>query len=478
MSLNKKALAAAVVGALVAGNAYAVNITTATSPAIFAREIVTPRQLTTNPTAGVDQADLSWSVGYNFSEDEVRYARIECSSNLQFDANSTITFTDNTGANTPAAASIGAINGLGTNSLTFSVTSQEATNLINANDTFTVQGNHTVTNTSDVTCTAALYDNPSNAQTGGTVGRIPTSVTSGTYIRFADSYNFTSTPFTATADVVTDYLQFLAAGDTVAATAELANWTYGLVDPDGAGPQTATLDIDGTAITLADLMATGATGTRIVVSGDFSFAAANGVFLSSGNNCATPIAGMIATVNATETTATFNVGATALPAGTSLCLTRDGTTAIPVTDYTAQLIAVSAAPTLYTVTNRGPFASGSIVRNGTELQAPLVQLPTGYLSRIQLTNTGGIARTFRVRVIGEGGNVISTNAANMTGTVPANGTTFFELNSIITGFSTSPRAAVIVTVDAPTNQIQGLYQIVKPETGALSNHVMVRPGTN
>ena len=31
---------------------------------------------------------------------------------------------------------------------------------------------------------------------------------------------------------------------------------------------------------------------------------------------------------------------------------------------------------------------------------------------------------------------------------------------------------------APNNQIQGLYQIVNPVAGSLSNHVMVRPGTN
>ena len=45
-------------------------------------------------------------------------------------------------------------------------------------------------------------------------------------------------------------------------------------------------------------------------------------------------------------------------------------------------------------------------------------------------------------------------------------------------FSTQPRATLVVTVAGPTNQIQGLYQIVNPANGALSNHVMVRPGTN
>ncbi|MFZ5623773.1 MAG: hypothetical protein ACOY9B_01020 [Pseudomonadota bacterium] len=474
MSLNKKALATAVAGALLAGNAYAANISTGGAPAYFAREIIAtpaaPVTLNTDSTAGVDATELSWNVGYNFSDNEVRYARVECSGNFRFGSGLTVV------SNDPGSVNFGSINGIGTNVLTFSVTSLAAGGNVQATDTFTITGDHQITGTSsDVVCNVALYDQPSQAQAGGTTGRIPNSLSAGPYLAFRDSYNFTSTPFTATADVSTDYLDFLASGDTTAATAELASWVYDLVDPDAAGPQTAPYDIDGSAITLADLMATGATGTRIVVSGDFSYATS--AFLSSGGNCATPIAGMTATITGGNT-ATFNVGATALPAGTSFCVTRNGTTAIPVTDYTAQLIAVSAAPTTYAVTNRGPHASGSIVRNGTELQAPLVQLPSGYLSRIMLTNTGSVARNYRIRVIGETGNVISTNAANMSGTIPANGSRFFETNTFITGFSAGTRATVIITVDAPTNQIQGLYQIVNPANGSISNHVMVRPGTN
>ena len=40
------------------------------------------------------------------------------------------------------------------------------------------------------------------------------------------------------------------------------------------------------------------------------------------------------------------------------------------------------------------------------------------------------------------------------------------------------RGTVNVNVSAPNDQIQGLYQIVNQAAGSLSNHVMVRPGTN
>ena len=35
-----------------------------------------------------------------------------------------------------------------------------------------------------------------------------------------------------------------------------------------------------------------------------------------------------------------------------------------------------------------------------------------------------------------------------------------------------------VTVNAPNDQIQGLYQIVDVDNGGISNETMVRPGTN
>ena len=78
---------------------------------------------------------------------------------------------------------------------------------------------------------------------------------------------------------------------------------------------------------------------------------------------------------------------------------------------------------------------------------------------------------------GEAGNTIST--ANLTGTVPANGTYVVEdLNTVLTGFTGKQRATLNVTVSGPNNQIQGLYQIVNPDKGSISNHVLVRPGTN
>jgi hypothetical protein len=149
---------------------------------------------------------------------------------------------------------------------------------------------------------------------------------------------------------------------------------------------------------------------------------------------------------------------------------------IRASDYTVSLAPVSATPAVYAVTPRGPLALGAITRNGAELQAPLAQVPSGYLSRMVLTNTGSQAREYVIEVLGETGNVIST--ANLTGSVAAGKTLVVDLNSVLTGFTAAPRATLNVTVSGPNKQIQGLYQIVNPNSGTLSNHVMVRPGRN
>ena len=121
---------------------------------------------------------------------------------------------------------------------------------------------------------------------------------------------------------------------------------------------------------------------------------------------------------------------------------------------------------------------GNIVRNGTQLQAPLAQVPGGWISRLVLTNTGNADRAYRIKVLSETGNVVGTD--NLTGTVPANGTRVIEdLGKVLTGFSgPNRRATLVVAVSGPNGQIQGLYQIVNPDQGSISNHVLVRPGTN
>lgn len=471
MSLNKKILAAAIVSGLFAANADAAVTLTATgsnTPVVVAQELIIPAAGTviTNAT---NTLDITSTFGYSFSPGEVRYARIECSPNVRFQT-AAVSATTNPGG----LGIFGSINGVGTNAIYFSVTAN-ATDPVLATQTFTVNGDRLVMGQGAASCTYSLYDLPSQAQAGGTAGRIATR--SGSYIAFGPSYALEVDQFnTNIADVEANPVYTKFTGAVSPTRAEIGEFSYGTTF-DVAGT-TQPIKADGTAVTLTDLMAA---GTRLAFAGDFTIAAnANGtytgaalsrVFLST-DNCAT-LSQAATSVSATG--ATFTIGANN-KLGNSLCLQSRGGVAIPVSNYTVALEPTSAAPATYNVTGRGPLALGEIVRNGTELQAPLAQVPAGWLSRMVLTNTGSLPRPYEIEVFGEAGNTISTN--NLTGTVPANGTVVVDLNDVLTGFTGAPRATLNVTVAGPNSQIQGLYQIVNPDKGSISNHVMVRPGTN
>ncbi|MBN8799728.1 MAG: hypothetical protein J0H45_10315, partial [Stenotrophomonas nitritireducens] len=182
--------------------------------------------------------------------------------------------------------------------------------------------------------------------------------------------------------------------------------------------------------------------------------------------------------NLSATEATFNVGN--VGSDRMLCLAQRTGAVIPVAKYEASLKAVSAAPTTYAVGDLGPSAAGDIDRDGTELQAPLVQVPQGWLARIALTNTGTVARSYTIRTLdaaneddGSAGKKLILNT--ITGTLPGNGTKVIRLNDDALDLATGGRrGTVIVTVDGPKGQIEGLYQVVNPNNGLVNNHIMTK----
>ena len=470
--LNKKLLAAAIVGTLAVGNAAAADLSASGGaiPAYFAKEIVIGANGTQLTTSASPATSLTWQTGYNFSSQEVRYARLECSDTIELDAGS-VTIS---GGN----ANLGSINGAGTNVLTFSITST-GTNVVDT-DVLTLVGDHTILSTdSSVTCEVGLYDQPSQAQAGGTAGLIAGSSFSGAYLAFSPSYRLsaTATTHTASVEATPTFGAFVPSGVSNATTAFLgaSSFAYALVDPDGTtGSQTATFGVNGAYVTLPALLAG---STTLEVEGDFSITANTtapafgGAALGRVN---LPAVGNAVALTASK--ATFNVGNAGFASQWVALTRRTPALAIPEATYTATLKAVAAQPTVYAV-NDNTTTLGRIVRDGTQLQAPLVQVPGGWLSRLVLTNTSSIARPYTISVMSEAGNTVSTN--NLTGTIPANGTYVVEdLNTVLTGFTGAPRATLNVSVAGPNGAIQGLYQIVNPEKGSISNHVLVRPGTN
>lgn len=447
MSMNKKMLATAVAGALymVATSASAQVVLNANGgdSVKYAQEMVKPTAGLT--LTGVTANQMRVALGYNFSGGEVRYGRVECSSNISFGTGASVASNQADAAG--ASTTEGAVNytnaGGGTNNaIYFSLTDAGA--VTTADDILTVSSGYILRDSNPVTCSFSLYDQPSQAQSGGATGRIV--FVSDTFLQSVPSFTFTTQPGQAIANVEATngaYTAFLG-------TNQIGTFNLALAT-------TVPLNATGNPITLGDIFAA---GTSLRVEGDL---AAGDVELCGSTDF---------TTDATDTFANLTIGATAY-SNQGVCFLANGS-AIAEGSYDIRLNPVA---------NSGFSVSpivrdlGDIVRNGTQLQAPLVHVTSDYVSRIALTNTGIVARSFTIRVIGEAGS--GRTLGTTSGTIPAEGTVVVPLNQVITAFTAgAPRATVIVTVAAPNNQIQGVYQVVKADTGSMSNTVMVRPGMN
>ncbi|KFN52069.1 hypothetical protein N790_12955 [Arenimonas malthae CC-JY-1] len=425
------------------------------NPIRVAEELVIPPARTITNAGNLD---ITTEVDYSFSPGEVRYARLHCPG-VTFAPGTTVTYSGD------PSNLIGAVNTSADGSIYFSITAG-ATPVVE-NDLLIVDGDRTLNAKAPVDCTYGLYDFPSQAQAGGATGRVAT--TSGAYIRFAPSYALAvdnqGNPVANVESADPAYSEFVGGAPTFdILLGQVGGFSYGTAGQVLGGGQPITLD--GNAIELVDLMDA---DTALVFSGDFE--AASDVFFSPNADCSVNIQ---SADSFDDTEAVFTIGSNAAM-DHFLCYAAGGDP-IRASEFTVALAPVSADATTYAVSGRGPLDLGVITRNGTELQAPLAQVPANYLSRMVLTNTGTQDRPYEIAVLGETGNVIST--ANLTGMVPAGGTTVVDLTSVLTGFTAAPRATLNVTISGPNSQIQGLYQIVNPDSGTISNHVMVRPGSN
>ena len=466
---SMKAIAGAALALVSAGAFATVTISTPTAAVVYAKELTSTGVIALT-NAGTS-LNLASAIGQNMSSGEVRHVRFALPAGSTF-SSAAVTVSGNAGTGTLTP---GAVNGIGTNVITFSITSVLGDTT--SGTVLTITGNRTVPDTSTtITAEYGLYDLPSQAIAGGTgagSGFI-TGVSAKPYISFAPSYELVTVPANSVA-VVTATPPFSNFGPIpiLDGRRSLGTVEYRLVTT----PVTP-LDFDGTAITLADLMKVEPNGTRLVIEGDFS--AAGSVYLRTGSCFA---GAQLASDTLTSTAATFYVGATATGVR-QVCYQPNGTTPMPASSYTAKLNAVSAdsaPPDFYTVNNLSA-ALGNITRDGTELQAPLVQvLPpaAGYIGRFALNNAGATDAKYTAVIRGEDG--VTLSPGTLTGTIKAGTTTIFDASTIITGTSVvggNPRGFVVFIIEGANNVIQGAYQIVNTTTGSVAITPLIRPGTN
>lgn len=448
--LNKKVLAAAVIGSLFAGNAVAQVVDPGVSlddgtPLTFASELRASTDLTGAGTAD----DFSAALGYNFSIGEVRYGRFECTSNIQLGGDVEVSSSNTAGS----GVVVGSVNGINSNALFFSLTKGDEAGATDA-IRLSVSSDNILTDYANVNCGFSIYDQPSQAQAGGTAGRIYTTGMKP-YITRASGVTFVGTSGTATANVSANpaYTQFVS-----------GNGSLGTLDFSATE---GVLNASAVQIELTDIFAA---ATTVTVTGDFSAADS---LTWAGTAQDGDIEGNVATfefdgtaINSDDQDGGFTYVAT-------------GEDEIQVSTYVAALNGVAASDDIILGTYANQ-AVGAINRNGTQLQAPLVQVPAGWIARIALTNTGSEARPYTL-------SVMSANADGTTtveqfdladdvksGEIPANGTKVIRLNDASLA-AAARRGTVNVTVDGPSGQINGLYQVVNPNTGLVTNHVLARP---
>lgn len=478
---NKQTLAFAIVGALASGNALAAQAAIQTTSTTYAKEIALPATFT---------VPVTWTTGYNFSGDEVRYACLKLDGGTFATAPSVAVYDSVGGTRVDQIGGTGDVNvgSVNTNGgiLFFSVTSpQSAPEQIQDDYAIALSGGGVVVNSynTNLTATVGLYDNPSNAATCGTAGLIAPSYDQEPLISFKPSYAFKIDPNKATASVEnapTSFAGFKYVINGVSNNANEARLAYAELTQINVG----NLKKDGNPITLADIFPSAAT---LTVEGDF------GAWLD-----ATEFDGALPNTQS-STSANWTVDPTALGADFYVYADSTSDEEIPAGIYTARLaVTPNAGYTLTGDTTRpavlvpsvdealnlsdnsvddGNAIAGQIVQDGVRLQAPLTQVPTGWISRMVITNTGNKDRTFFLTVYGEDGNTITTG--NLTGyTVKAKSTYVInDLNTVLQGFTGAPRATIVATVAGPEKEIKGLYQIVNTTSMSLSNYVMVNQDT-
>jgi len=403
-------------------------------------------------------------LGATFAADAKAYVRVDLTNGVFTAAAPAFSVNDNIGPATVSPAQ-GGTNG--DNFVIFAVSPAAGKNLVGANVATFVANNVKVTAQNTVGIQYRLFESLSNAVSLAT----PLKNTSANFIEFSPALTFTKEAYNGTAtSAVAD-----VSATSGAYTKFTGNLTNKAVSKLTMALNTAVALQGGTDATVASVLGN---TNGITLSGDFSLAAnTDGTFTGAAltrvnfdgaDACATAGGQIANAATVTGTTATFASTLTAanLTGTTYLCLEANGTSEIAASAYTGTL--TPAAQTGFAIANQ-TLNVGAITRNGTVMVAPLAQIPAGWISRLVLNNIGSTDRTYTVRAVNEAGTTITLSGAAASGTLTANSTTVVDLSTTMAG---GARGTLVVTVNGPEAQIEGMYQIVNGSANTISNHVL------
>lgn len=472
--MKKFALKTAVlaIGALagVSAMAAAVNLDAASPTAIkYANEANVSGTTRLAHGAAADQT-ATVTFGASFGTDVTAYVRVDIAGGT-FATNPTLAVNDSN-----AAAATVSVAQTGTGYVIFAVTPTSGFNLVSANattiDTDTdnadpAVGGINVTAKGNVTLQYRLFETLTAAANPTSTNTLK-DTTAKNYAVFQNALTSTVTALTKTADVAASP-SYTAFTNSTGALAKVS-----------VAVDTAVAQLTGAAMSAGALFAA---TSDVAFNGDFTFAknddgtytgaALNRLFLRDNEDC-TAGANTVAAASALSATkAEFNnIAAATLVDDHWLCATPEGTPEIAPGTFT---IDVNYEPqTGFTVADIAGTAAGEIKRNGVRMVAPMTNQPAGWYSRLVLTNTGTSARQYTISAVAENGTTVTLSGAAASGTLAAGKTVNIDLDQLvtITGTGAKPRTSLVVTVNAPQSEIDGLYQISNGATGSISNHVL------
>ncbi len=441
-------------------------------------------------SASMSLGNLTVPLGAGMTGNTQYYLRVEFSNGKFASSAASGPTTTGTNPTTPTGskgfASVAALvgGGSGDNYVVYSLASGASGNIAADPIVVYVPSVYTSDMVNPIVVTTKLYS-AGEAAAAGTAASLKSY--SGTWAKFATGINVAATALpaaSATATVISGYKKWVSGA------------TYGGIGTLLINPVSGVLNAAGTQVGLSDLL--GSTAGSLVLTGDFTAGSATGVTLSPGNDCTGTLAQTaaftassatigvqtIATITLPTSLASAPYGATSSSSPAFICFTPTGTTAIPkVTAITAKLTLVPA--TAASTTAVTDFTTvGAISRDGTTLQAPFFQAPSGWIPRIVLTNTGtsaasytGVVTAGPSNVTGGTANAVATNAS-LTGTIPAGGQVIIENTStstVLPTFTQSQRGFVVFDIGGQNAYVNGIYQLVNATTGTITNTNMVRP---
>lgn len=440
-NLMLKATVAAIATAFAGGAFATVDMQAGTGAVKFASELVYDD---TNPLVGdgAGQTSVNSILGFGVSTGATRYIRLSFGN---------ATLDGAAGALQVAATDNGTIvqgGAAGDNYVIYQFTASANRAAGDAVVISDPAGFRITSNGSPVTVTYRLHETAVDAvnNTNALYSAGPVNL-----VTFSPGLKYTITPGSSIANVTDGFKKFCT---TTACTATTLVRSIGVVD---YGTDAAVVRRDGTAVSLGDLVAA---TTKIVVTGDFSAANGNEVYMGATNDgaCALGIAG---TLNTGKTSADIIVDTTAY--NRDICYEVDGTTVLPAQSVMQSLDLTAVANT--TVADTASALLGTITRNGASTTALNVTDPANAdQTFIRITNLGSTTGKITGTLIGQDGAILGTADTTLVAAAGPRSTTVFSASQLatafgVTGWTGRAKLTIIGEFPAGTLRVQNLIRV-------------------